>query len=724
MKICIPLSLSLAMGFSGLVAPALADEVLEPVELEIAEAVTDETVMPQVTVQAKQDFEDEEKGYQPNKTRIGKTNQLPKDIPQSVTVVTEQLMQDRSANTLKEALRNVAGITFNAGEGGRVGDNITLRGYSAVGDLYLDGLRDMAQYNRDTFNLEQVEVLRGSASMLYGRGSTGGVINQVSKTPEAKDHYKLDLSGGTYRYMRGVLDVNKKLTPMLTGRINLMGTSAESFRQFVEQKRFGIAPSLTWGLGSKNEVTAAYYYLHENNIPDFGVPYFRGRPIDVPINRFYGMANADYERNRTSIATLSYVHRFNENHELRTILRQAYYTRDMRAIAPRLVGRPSEMSGDILINRSRQARGGTEKTLTAQTEYNGKFATGFLKHDVLAGYAMNWEKSIRWTNVSPYTNPRTTAGYPTVHPILPSDFDDSFSRENRNYYTGLTNSVYAQDTVQVIPHVKLMMGTRFDRMRADYDRPSPAGPLERLDNVWSYRGGLLYQPNQQSTYYVSYSSSFNPSAELYQLDDRTSNTDPEKSRNMEAGAKWELFGGNLSLRTAVFRSEKTNERNTDLTMANVAVLSGKRHTDGIEIESAGRITKNWQVFSSVALMRSNIDKASGQQIGSLNKRPINTPNYTYSLWSTYSFRFHGNWKIGAGLEGVGDRFGNATYAINRNLVPAYKRVDAMVEYSREKYAVKLNLYNVLNQKYYEGVYAGHVIPGTSLAGLLTLSLKL
>jgi catecholate siderophore receptor len=725
MKFCIPFALSVALGISisCMSTPVHAAETLEPVELELAEApaaAAEETTLPQVTVQDKHTVE-RDKSYQGNKTRVGKTTQLPKDIPQSVTIVPEQLMKDRNANTLKEALRNVAGLTFNAGEGGRIGDNITLRGYSAVGDLYLDGLRDVAQYNRETFNLEQVEVLRGSASMLYGRGSTGGIINQVSKQPEEADRYEVNLTGGTNRYLRATVDLNKTLSKRLAFRLNAMDTSANSFRDDVSQKRWGIAPSLRWGEGTNNDVTLAYYFLHENNIPDYGVPYFDGRPLDVPIHRFYGLANADYEHNRASIASLTYVHRFNENSVIRTVLRQSDYARDLRATAPRLIGGPISINENTLINRQRQARGAKEHVLTSQTEYNGKFITGPLKHEVLGGYEFTWERSHRWTNTSPFANPRTVLGNPDTTPGLPSGFDDSFSRTAFNYYNGRTNSLYAQDTVQVIPHWKVLLGTRFDDMHVDYNRPTPAGPLTRDDKVWSYRGGLLYQPNALSTYYVSYGSSFNPSAELYQLDDRTANTPPEKSRNIEAGAKWELFGGDLSLRTAVFRSEKTNERNTDLSRPDVALLTGRRHTDGIEVETAGRITPNWQIFSSVALMRSNVDEASASQATALDKRPVNTPNYTYSLWSTYTLKYHGNWKIGAGLEGVGYR-----YATTNNLVsiPAYMRMDAMLEYSRKAYAIKLNIFNMLNRKYYEGIYVGHVVPGTPLAAQLSLNWKL
>ena len=249
-----------------------------------AAAQQPETVLPQVKVEGARD-ERRGDGYQPGVTSIGKTPQLLRDIPQSVTIVPEQLIFDRNADTFREALRNVPSLTFNAGEGGRIGDNITLRGYSAVGDLYLDGIRDIAQYNRETFNLTQIEVLRGSASMLFGRGSTGGVINQVSKTPFLTDRGSLAMTLGNNDYKRFTLDANKVTGENQAMRLNVMATETDSLRDAlsVGQRRWGFAPSYSWGIGTQNEFTLSYYRLKDDNLPDYGVPFYRGRPLNVPV---------------------------------------------------------------------------------------------------------------------------------------------------------------------------------------------------------------------------------------------------------------------------------------------------------------------------------------------------------------------------------------------------------------------------------------------------------
>lgn len=292
----------------------------------------DETALPQVNVQDDR-LDDTPEGYQGGTTRVGKTDQLAKDVPQAVTIVSQQLIEETNANTLKEALRHVSGLTFNAGEGGRIGDNMMLRGFYSFGDLYLDGIRDVAHYNRETFNLEQVDVLRGSAAMLFGRGQAGGVINQASKQPLLQNRNEVALTGGTDTYRRGTADVNHVLGKHVATRINIMKTDAGSTRDHVESEREGVAPSIAFGLGTDHRLTLAHYYLKTDNTPDYGVPYFQLRPLDVPKDRFYG-TTADYERNRTNISTATYEFSITPDSRLRTVLRHADYTRDMWAVAP------------------------------------------------------------------------------------------------------------------------------------------------------------------------------------------------------------------------------------------------------------------------------------------------------------------------------------------------------------------------------------------------------
>jgi catecholate siderophore receptor len=682
--------------------------------------IIEEITLPDVKVKSKRDsfIMGETKGYQAKETKVGKIVQELRDVPQSLTVVTKELMKDRNAHTMRDALRNVPGLTFNAGEGGRTGDQVTIRGYSAVGDLYLDGVRDIAQYNRETFNLEQIDVLRGSTSMLFGRGSTGGVINQVSKQALAKDQFKFESTYGAYDYKRFTTDLNKHISDDMAARLNMMYTDTDSFRTGAEYSRFGFAPTFRWGMGTPTEMSVSYLYQNENNVPDYGIPYYQGKPLDVPVDRYYGLANADYEKYETHLGTVSLTHHFSDDVAVNSILRKGNYERDVWATAPRLNLNSTGgiLTDNTVVNRSRPGRAGTEDMVNSQTNLTVNFDTFGMKHQTLAGLEVSSEDSYtqRWSNVQGIV-PTTTVGNPNITPILPANINIK-SGITETTFTSMTVGTYFQDFLEITPEWKLLAGTRYDTFSADYERSAPLGPLTREDNVWSYRVGLLYQPTYQQSYYVSHGTSFNPSGELYALDPRGANTAPEMNENIEVGAKWDLFEGDLSLRTALFRSEKTNERNTDPLMTQVYLLSGRRHTDGVEFEGAGRITDNWEVFGGASLMKGEIDEHLDKT--NIGKWSLNTPNYTGNFWTTY--KFFGNWKIGGGLEAVGRRY---TAINNTTELPDYIRFDAMIAYEHKNFTARVNGFNLTDEKYYDGLYQGHTMPGAEPTVQAALELK-
>ncbi len=686
-----------------------------------------ERELPSVTVTDQRDREST--GYNPGTSNIGKVPQALRDIPSSVTVVAEQLMVERNADTLKEALRNVAGLTFNAGEGGRIGDNFTLRGYSVVGDLYLDGIRDLAQYNRETFNLEEVDVLRGSASMIFGRGSTGGVINQVSKRPFLANANELKLTYGSFGYTTASADLNRKLGDTTALRVNLMKTDGGTFRDGVKLDRTGFAPSISWGLGTDDAFTLAHYHLEYTDTPDYGVPWFQNEPLKVPRQRFYGIANFDYQHDRADISTLTWERRIDSSQRLKTVVRLGDYERNLWAVAPRLATGTTTVSDATVLNRQAQRRGGSERAATLQSDYTNAFATGSVKHELLAGIEVIRERVNRWGISAPSAlNPSTTVGNTNPVVTLPGSYPGTVTQVNPNNFGGNTTGLYVQDFMTLAPQWKLLAGARHDNFQAQYKTlNSTSGVLAeraRQDKQWSLRSGLLYQPTQTSSYYVSFGTGFVPSADTYSLDAPGTNTPPEKTRNIELGAKWDLLNGELMFRTAVFRSEKTNERNTDLDNPTVYLLSGKRHTSGVEFETAGRLTPRWEIFGALALMTARIDQAAPTDRNGTTiegNRPGNTPRYSASVWTTY--RLDGaltNWKLGGGIEAVAKRTPPDNYTAT---APAYVRLDAMLEYQWQAINLRLNVLNLTDRLYYESLYRGHVIAGTSRAVQLTVSTK-
>lgn len=707
-----PLRIAIASGVfasSVLVTPFAA-------QAEEVKKATTETVLAPVEVRAKK-HDDKAKvgevGFVRKVTTIGRVAQEARDVPQSNTTVTQQLLKDQGAETLTEALRNVAGLTFNAGEGGRTGDNVTLRGFSAATDLYLDGARDIGQYNRDLFNTDRAEVLRGPASMLFGRGSTGGVINMLSKSPsldyEIENSTNLTTTLGTNQFIRTEVDSNYELSDTSAFRLNVMGTKTHGDRPGVESKRFGIAPSVMFGIGTDTTFKLSYFHLKEDAVPDYGVPMYDKRPLDVPIDRGYVIKGFDYANYTTDIATIEANHEFNSGARLHNVLRFGKYSRDINPNAPRLnlASTGGVLTDLTVINRGHPGRAGTDKMLSNQIDLSGDIETGSMTHSYIVGLDYSGEDtdSNFWRDDPTTPSPTATVGDSNNNPTTPfATRQDTATRSFKSHSVG----IFAQDTLSLNEQWKVVLGLRWDKFSASYHTitktvtPNTLGDFARKDNNISYRAGVIYQPTTRHTLYASTGTSFNPSAEAYSLDVSSEQTDPEKNINYEIGARYDKEDSSLTARASLFRTVKTNERNPDTIPGSAFLLSGKRHTDGIELEVAARITEHWDLFAGATFMKSNIDKTN--QAANLGKTALNTPNRTINLWNTY--KFTPEWKAGLGFNVIGARY---TSHANTNLLPSYMRWDAMVGWEKGKASVQLNIGNLLNAKIYEGLYTGHTV---------------
>lgn len=707
-------------------------------------------------------------GYRATKTRVGKVLQDPHDIPQAITTVTNKIMEEQQVGSLREALRNVSGLTFNAAEGGRSGDNMMLRGFYTFGDMYLDGIRDTAQYNRETFNLEQVDVLRGSAAMLFGRGQAGGVINQVSKTPMLEDRNKLTASIGSQGYKEVTADLNKKLNDDTAVRINLMNRDEGSWRSNPatgtepELHRQGFAASLSTGIGLKDEFTLSHISTETRDTPDYGINFDTNtlRPSErFPASYFWGV-DGNFDDSDTDVTTLSHVHRFKPGTELRTQLRHGSYERAYWAKTPNLTTAPAATG----IPGGNQTRNSDYRTDTLQSDFSTRLNLWGMKHEVLTGFEYLHEDSHRngLRNLSAQNTP------------------PNYSRNEENA-TGAVNfkgdsyAVYAQDSIEFMPKWKAILGARYDKLKATYSNAT--SPKLNFGES-SIRTGLSWEPNENTHYYLSWSDSFSPTADLYQISG--GELPAERSKVTELGAKWLFLDGDVTFRTALYQAKKDWERNTDLE-STAALLSRKRHTNGIEFELAGKITPKWEIFAGLALMQAKVDEQydgvstgqtfaqytqngtrNGGQYGGTNQseiadaneivytgrsnqvsegqRPRNTPKYTVNLWTTYQFL--PEWKAGLGLESKGSRYGysvgtcgaatqnaatgawsysNCSTSFQPRVAPSYVRWDGMLSYEQKNYTLRLNVQNLLNKLYYDSIYdnGGFTVPGTNRKVILT-----
>ncbi len=699
--------------------------------------------------------------YRSTETGIGKGRQQLRDIPQSVTVVTEKLMDDRNLDTVKEALKNTAGISFLAAEGGE--EDIRLRGFSlqGSGDVFVDGLRDPAFYERDTFNLDRVEVLRGSASMLFGRGSTGGAVNQVSKLPRLIDDHQVDVTVGSYNDRRVTGDFNFKTDDSAALRLNVMDTRADNNGAGSRIDKYGVAGSYRWGIGERDEYMLSLYHLNNNNGINYGLPWIRPTatspaadttvlPIDP--SRYYGMAS-DYNHGEASHLTLSHLHRFDGGSELRTQLRKGAYERDQRASTIRLcqgstnpttgVYTPnpncptvtsanlSNFSDSTVLNRGTQNKIQDMDNLHAQSDYSSKFEAWGYRHELTTGVDVALEnRSVYGARSAAQggvdlTKPPTTIGTPDDGATV-----NEASRVLRktNQFDSAGWGVYAQDLVQVAPKWKLLGGLRFDHMIGNYDLiaiPTSAPGPETITRYqmtvagWSQRVGALYQPNALQSFHVSAGTSFNTSGDAYSLSAQTVDTPPEQSYNVEIGAKLDSADKRYTTRLAAFHSVKTNERNTD-PLLNIAVLSGRRHASGLEADIAGRPAPKWEVFGSFMWLPDAMIDVGAEGAEGQGQRPSLTPLYSGTFWSTY--QLSQPLRVGAGVNVRGEQ------TPNRNpgwKVPAYATLDLMAEYRfDERYSLKGNVSNVGNTLYADQLYSGHYIPGAGRYVQLTLSAKL
>ncbi|MGH8067899.1 MAG: TonB-dependent receptor [Candidatus Entotheonellia bacterium] len=374
-----------------------------------------------------------------------------RDIPQSITVVPQELIQEQGVTNLRDALRNVTGISFQAGEGGGAqGDNLSLRGFNARNDFFLDGIRDQGASFRDVFNIEAVEVLKGPSALYFGRGTTGGIINQVSKLPRLESFYSGTLSLGNGFLFRTTGDINQRINETTALRVNFMGHLDEIVdRDEVEQKRLGIAPSLTFGLGTSTQLTLSYFLQSEDNIPDYGLPFLFGKPPDVRRENFYGLARDDSEETLVNIGTLRLDHRFNEQLSLRNTLRYSRVDREAFPSPPRISGTPAPGTplSQIVVAPAHPGRDTTEDILTNQADLIARFETFRFKHTLVTGLEIGTEDF----NATRFA----FSNIPTTSLVNPDPVRD-ISRMTRSV-SAITDTstllfgMYATDTIKLLP---------------------------------------------------------------------------------------------------------------------------------------------------------------------------------------------------------------------------------------------------------------------------------
>lgn len=731
--------------------------------------------MPEVVVRGQQD---EAGSYRATGVSNPQYTEPLRDIPQSITVVPAAVIQEQNATSLRDVLRNVPGISMQAGEGGAgpAGDFLSIRGFNARNDIFIDGVRDFGGYTRDPFNFEAVEVVKGPASSYTGRGSTGGSVNLTSKHAGLeKSFYNATLGIGTEEFRRATIDINQVLTPIwsrsttgqlqvatdpksvdpkagvqpvappppeFTAALRVNGLYHENEianRDWVENQRWGIAPTLTLGFGDNTRLYLSYFHMQQDNLPDYGIPWIPAtqsifgpelinKPSPVNCSNYYGLLARDYEDIVTDIGTLEFDQKFSEWFSLRNTVRYGQTKRDSITTAPRYINGVTDPA--VAINRQLQARDQTDTIISEQFDMRFSFSTWGVKHELVTGFDISRETA--------ENDLRATTGV-SVASLYHPDATDHWS--GRIYYTGAVNEstsdnagIFLGETMKFWDDkIQLSGGARWDYYDAKLEQKDAAGVTTvfgRQDKVWSYRVALAYKPIEAGTLYIAYGTSFNPSAEgavsTSLLTDATAMLKPEENETIEAGVKWEFFDKRLLVSGAAFRTDKTNARTPGLTPEDPpTVLEGEQRVQGFEIGVAGSITDHWKVFGGYTYLDSEVRKTNtfttlpdGSMVSQEGNKLPQTPEHSFSLWTTYSLPWE--IEVGAGAQYVGSRYSSTD---NLREAPDYWLFDAMISKQITKnIKAQINVYNLGDEKYIDRVGGGHFVPGAGRTGVLTIGM--
>lgn len=678
------------------------------------------------------------------------------DVPQSVVVVNKALLQSQGAASLSDALRNVAGITLNGAEGGQIGNNINLNGFSARTDIYLDGFRDRAQYFRDTFAMEEIEVLMGPSSMLFGRGSTGGIINQVTKKANLKESTEVSASVTSNGLVRTTVDHNQPLSETSAFRLSAMAQDgAASTRNQTNVQDFGLAGSYVHGLGTPTEITLSALIQHNHDQPDYGLPPLNGHPVNVDRDTAYGL-NTDRTDQDVLSLNAGIKHKLTPEFTIRNQTQFNYVHTNAVETAPQGIGTVSAAGykalttpfsslplSSLYVRAQSHDRDIHDYSIFNQTELTGKTTALGFKHDLVVGLEVghdgydnqNYYRNGTCNGVSLLDPTAPTAGYVDCIPVSNPSYSATgtgVTSQPGNHQGGSANTIatYFGDTLELTNQVKLVGGLRYDRYIAQVSNsinslntaPAVKNPpfayASQTVNFLSVRAGAIWQPTAAQSYYLSYGTSFNPSLEQLVGTVGQTNLDPEKNKSYELGGKWDV-AESLSLNAAVFKIEKQNARS--LITTGVYSLDGDVLVKGARAGATGRINKQWQVAAGYTYLDAKVisGAAGDTAVGNI---PTNTPKHTLTTWTTYDVVPH--WQVGGGATYMSQRYANPTNTVQ---VGGYVRWDTTLAYTQKDYDIRLNILNLANKMYYDALIqsdGGRSVPGTGRTAMLSVNYRM
>ncbi|GLC28014.1 TonB-dependent siderophore receptor [Roseisolibacter agri] len=652
------------------------------------------------------------RGYVASRTRTATKTDTPlRDTPQAVTVVSRDLIADQAMQGMQDLARYVPGVTMGQGEGHR--DAPTIRGNSSTADFFVDGVRDDAQYFRDLYNVERVEALKGANAMIFGRGGGGGVINRVSKEAQWAPTRALTLTGGAFDQRRGAVDVGQGFGTAVAARVNGMYERAGGFRDRADLTRFGVNPTLALTAGARTVVRLGYEWFGDDRNVDRGVPSFRGAPSGGDPTTFFGNPDSSYSALRVHAGTMTVDHEAGRGVTVRNRTRWARYDKFYQNVFPGAVN-----AAGTQVALSAYANATDRANLFNQTDVTWAVSTGRVRHTLLAGAELGRQASDNYRETGYFGGTATSTSVPFASPTvsIPVTFRQS-ATDADNRATTTVASAYVQDQVALTSQLQAVVGLRAERFDIRFQNHRNGQTLRRDDRMLSPRAGLVYKPMEPVSVYGSYGVSFLPSSgdQFSSLTATTQTLEPERFRNRELGAKWDV-NRDLALTGAIFRLDRTNTSAPDPTDPTRTVQTGSQRTTGWELGLTGQLTDRWQVAGGYAAQRAEI--VSTTAAAKAGQTVALVPRETFSLWN----RVRVAPILSAGL-GVVQQAKMYAAIDNAVTLPGFTRVDGALFLSLGAHArAQLNVENLLDARYYATSHGNNnIMPGAPRTLRLTLS---
>jgi catecholate siderophore receptor len=706
-------SLGLSVAITGQVFAADKQDVIELEELEVS--------APRISDQATQ-------GYQTKKSRTAtKTETDLIDVPQSITVITPELMKDMSIQSMSEAVQYVPGVQFSQGEGNR--DAVNFRGAGVVtGDFFLDGVRDDIETYRDFYNTERIEVLKGSNAMIFGRGGSGGVINRVSKEASWSPTRALSLSYGAFDHRRATIDIGDSMSESVAFRMNAVAEDSDSYRDGVNIERYGITPTFTIKPSESAKIVISAEYFDDKHIGDrgqasvrsnssVGVNY-KNRPFDISNeDQVFGSARLSPNGTETTAFNVMFENVFNNGITLRNRTRYANYDKFYENVFASSSVNPANGNFTFSAYRNDTDR----ENLINQTDLTYTLKLGSVEHQLLGGIELAKQDT---RDIRRVQNGSETIGTLNVSsPVYTGSINYNGKSRDRQSDTDIT-AFYLQDQITLSPQWQVILGARHDKFAVDFTNLLNGDRIQTTDNKVSPRAGLIFKPIENLSLYASYSQTFVPRAgdQLNGLTVTNAALSPEKFINHEIGAKFDLTPA-LSLSAAVYQLQREDMAITDPNNVSSTILVDGQESKGVEFGISGNITDQWSMFGGVAVQKGEITEQQGASTSAILKgaETAQTPRRTFSLWNRYDI--NAIWGVALGIVSRSAMYAAVPTASQSTILPGFTRYDAAI-YAKlsDQLQLQINLENLTNKEYAASAHNNNnIVPGSPLTGRATLT---